>query len=195
MQKISFLMVLFLSACVTINIYFPAAAVDKVADEIIKEIQEGSPDSTQQIPASQTHLFTWEIKTYQLIDRAIAILISSAHAEPNLAVDTVEIRRLKASMRTRFADLKVLYNQGLIGITTEGLLTNKTSIPLKDRNKVNKLIQAENTDRKHLYQSIANANGRPEWFTQIKAAFAKMWVNNAQSGWWYQDGNQQWQQK
>lgn len=188
-------MVLFLSACVTINIYFPAAAVDKVADEIIKEIQEDSSDATQQTPASQAQLSMWEIRAYQLVDRAIATVISSAHAEPNLAVDTIEIRRVKASMRTRFADLKGVYNQGLIGITTEGLLTHKTSIPLKDRNKVNKLIQAENADRKYLYQSIANANGHPEWFAQIKAAFAKKWINNAQAGWWYQDSNQQWQQK
>jgi len=30
--------VMFLSACVTINIYFPAAAAEKAADKIIEEV-------------------------------------------------------------------------------------------------------------------------------------------------------------
>ncbi|MBX3640325.1 MAG: hypothetical protein KF888_07420 [Nitrosomonas sp.] len=32
------MMGLFLSACVTINIYFPAAAAEKAADKIIEEV-------------------------------------------------------------------------------------------------------------------------------------------------------------
>jgi hypothetical protein len=35
-QKIPLMSALFLTACVTINIYFPAAAAEKVADEIIQ---------------------------------------------------------------------------------------------------------------------------------------------------------------
>ncbi len=37
-----------LSACVTVNIYFPAAAAEKAADKIIDEVWEGtkSPDTT-----------------------------------------------------------------------------------------------------------------------------------------------------
>jgi hypothetical protein len=30
---------------------------------------------------------------------------------------------------------------------------------------------AENADRQSLYQAIANANGHPEWTTQIKSTF------------------------
>jgi uncharacterized protein YdbL (DUF1318 family) len=59
-------------------------------------------------------------------------------------------------------------------------------VPLKDRNQVNKLVAAENADRQSLYQAIANANGHPEWVTQIKSTFAASWVSNAQPGWWYQ---------
>ncbi|CAE6722772.1 hypothetical protein [Candidatus Nitrotoga fabula] len=37
-----------LSACVTVNIYFPAAAAEKAADKIIDEVWQGtkSPDTT-----------------------------------------------------------------------------------------------------------------------------------------------------
>jgi uncharacterized protein YdbL (DUF1318 family) len=68
------------------------------------------------------------------------------------------------------------------------------SVPLKDRNKVGKLVAAENKDRESLYQAIANANGHPEWAAQIKSTFAARWVSNAQSGWWYQSSGT-WKQK
>ena len=55
------------------------------------------------------------------------------------------------------------------------------SVPLKDRNQVNKLVAAENADRQSLYQAIANANGHPEWAAQIKSTFAARWVSNAQA--------------
>jgi hypothetical protein len=56
-------------------------------------------------------------------------------------------------------------------------LTTRGNVALKDRNKVNKLIQAENTDRINLYHAIAKANDHPEWFNQIKATFALSWAN------------------
>jgi len=40
---------LFLSACVTINIYFPAAAAEKAADKIIDEVWQ-----LQKTPAAKT---------------------------------------------------------------------------------------------------------------------------------------------
>ena len=36
-----------LSACVTINIYFPAAAAERAADRIIDEVWQLKPDSTK----------------------------------------------------------------------------------------------------------------------------------------------------
>jgi len=35
------------TACVTINIYFPAAAAEKVADRIIDEVYQIKPDTTK----------------------------------------------------------------------------------------------------------------------------------------------------
>ena len=43
-----------LAACVTINIYFPAAAAEKAADKIIEEVWQtqkpGQPGTTQEKP-------------------------------------------------------------------------------------------------------------------------------------------------
>jgi uncharacterized protein len=99
-------------------------------------------------------------------------------------------------MESRFAALQPLYAAGFIGIQSDGLLAvrDPASVPLKDRNQVNKLVAAENADRQSLYQAIANANGHPEWSTHIKSTFAASWVSNAQPGWWYQSAGS-WKQK
>jgi uncharacterized protein YdbL (DUF1318 family) len=195
MRKISVLSAILLTACVTINIYFPAAAAEKAADEIIKDIQNVVPQKTE--PKPKASLPDWQVNVYQMIDTAINVVVSPAHAgEADLAIDSAEIRQLRGSMESRFASLQPLYAAGFIGIQADGLLAVRDieSVPLKDRNQVNKLVAAENADRQSLYQAIANANGHPDWAAQIKSTFAGRWVSNAQSGWWYQSSGS-WKQK
>lgn len=203
MKKFSVLGMLMLTACVTINIYFPAAAAEKVADEIIKNIQDNVPPKPQDKPelkskpgpASQRS--DLQTSFYKLMDQAITFAISSAQAaEADLSIDSPEIRQLTASMERRFSSLQGFYASGAIGIRSDGLLMvrDAASVPLKDRNQVNKLVEGENADRQALYQAIANANGHPEWVTQIKSTFATRWISNAQSGWWYQAAGA-WKQK
>jgi uncharacterized protein len=199
MRKISLLGAALLTACVTINIYFPAAAAEKVADEIIKDIQDNDPKKApnEVVPEPKSSLSDDQISFYRLIDRMIGLAISSAQAaEADLSIDGPEIRQLRASMERRFASLQKYYAAGAVGIKADGLLAVRdvASVPLKDRNPINKLVAAENADRQALYQAIANANGHPEWAAQIKSTFAARWISNAQSGWWVQSGGN-WKQK
>lgn len=199
MKKITLFGTVLLTSCVTINIYFPAAAAEKVADEIIKDIQDNDPKKAPQEPAQdpKSSLSGYQISLYQLIDQAISLAISSANAaEADLSIDSPEIRQLRVSMEKRFSSLRGFYAAGSVGIKADGMLAirDAASVPLKDRNQVNKLIAAENADRQALYQAIANANGHPEWAAQIKSTFAARWLSNAQSGWWVQSGGV-WKQK
>ena len=195
-KKLSMFGVLLLTACVTINIYFPAAAAEKVADEIIQDIQTLEPEEKPQAKINpQSTLPAWQVSVYQLVDQAISMVIPSAHAEANLSVDSADIRRITADMRARFGELNTFYEQGVLAIKADGLLTTRGKVSLKDRNKLSKLIAVENADRYKLYQAIANANGHPEWAKQIKSTFAQRWITNAQSGWWYQTANGSWKQK
>jgi uncharacterized protein len=199
MKKISVLGVLMLTACVTINIYFPAAAAEKVADEIIKDIQNNAPQKPQQKPELEPKSERSDLQTsfYKVIDQAVSLAISPAQAaEADLSIDSAEIRQLRASMEKRFSALQGFYAAGGIGIKADGFLAvrDTASVSLKDRNQVNKLVAGENADRQALYQAIANANGHPEWVTQIKSTFATRWISNAQSGWWYQSSGV-WKQK
>ncbi|WP_411726706.1 YdbL family protein [Methyloglobulus sp.] len=199
MKKISLLGVLMLAACVTINIYFPAAAAEKVADEIIKDIQGNAPQKPELDlkPEPKSERSDFQTSFYKIIDQAINHTISPAQAaEADLSIDSPEIRQLTASMEKRFSALQGFYAAGAIGIQADGFLAvrDAASVPLKDRNQVNKLVVGENADRQALYQAIANANGHPEWVTQIKSTFATRWISNAQSGWWYQSSGV-WKQK
>ncbi len=200
MKKASLFSILLLTACVTINIYFPAAAAEKVADEIIKGIQaeEGVYTEPQEEVTPQSKINDLELKyiAYQVIDSVLNIIVTNAYAEAaNLSVNTSEISNLRSAMQGRFSALKSFYANGLVGIKSDGFIVARGAIPLRDRNKVKKLVSAENADRQRLYHAIANANGHPEWAGQIKATFAARWISNAKSGWWYQSSNGSWKQK
>lgn len=195
MKKFRILSALLLTACVTINIYFPAAAAEKVADEIIKDIQGNTSQKIE--PKPQSELSNWQLSMLHWLDNTIELLIPSAQAaEADLAIDSAEIRQLRATMESRFASLQPIYAAGYIGIQADGLLAVRDagSVPLKDRNEATKLVAAENSDRQKLYQAIANANGHPEWAPQIKTTFAERWISNAKAGWWYQASGT-WKQK
>jgi len=195
MKTVSFCSVLLLTACVTINIYFPAAAAEQVADEIIKGIQTEETNGLDRegnlLPQSKADSIVYQL----LADTAEFLIPSAQAAGVDFSVNTAEIRRLRAAMKARYAGLKPFYKKGMVGIKADGFLVSRGSIPLKDRNKVTKLVAAENSDRQRLYQAIANANNHPEWLVQIKSTFSTRWLSNAKAGWWYQSSNGNWKQK
>ncbi|PKM11921.1 MAG: DUF1318 domain-containing protein [Gammaproteobacteria bacterium HGW-Gammaproteobacteria-3] len=194
MKSLSLYSALLLTACVTINVYFPAAAAEKAADEIIQDIQKPAAESTE----PKAGLSDWQQALYKILDRTLNVVITPAQAQQaNLSIDSAEIRKLTAQMQSRFPALKPFYDSGAVGIGADGLLVMKDAgkVALKDRNQATQLVAAENANRNQLYQAIANANGHPEWAAQIKATFAARWVGNAQGGWWYQSSNGSWKQK
>ncbi|MDO9103485.1 MAG: YdbL family protein [Methylovulum sp.] len=196
MKQLALLGILLLTACVTINIYFPAAAAEKAADEIIKDIQDIAPEKIA--PKPKAALTDWQIAAYHLLEQAMDTLVPAAHADgADLSIDSADVRQIRAAMETRFTALQPNYAAGYIGIQADGFLVirNIAAIPLQNRNLITKLVAAENADRQKLYQAIANANGHPEWSGQIKTTFASRWASNAQPGWWYQTSNGIWKQR
>jgi len=114
---------------------------------------------------------------------------SSAYAVPDLEVNTPAISAIKNSMQARHNQLAPHYASGAIGLTKDGLIAvrDTTAVPLKDRQGINALVAAENTDRNALYKEIAAGNGHPEWRGDIQATFAGRWIDKAQVGWYYQN--------
>jgi uncharacterized protein YdbL (DUF1318 family) len=195
------LMVLWLTACVTINVYFPAAAAEKAADQIIDKVwgDEASksslpkkPVDTQKPPNSSQGFSLPRVMALQ----NWGIPVAQA-AGANLDISTPEVEALQSSLAKRFKQLNTYYSNGAVGLTSDGMvkLRDANLVPLNARAQVNKLIQGENSDRQNLYQEIASANGHPEWAGDIQRTFAKRWIDHAQKGWWYQAAGGDWKQK
>ncbi len=203
------LMPLTLMACVTINVYFPAAAAEKAADKVIQRVwgdqQSKPPTAPGETPAQPPAPAAQPAPTSSIGDAFAHVaratlewLVPPAEAAGvNFNVDTPAIRSLEASMRERFAQLAPFYSSGAVGLTRDALITvrDNAKVGLRDRNRVAQLVADENRDREALYREIANANGHPEWVSQIRRTFAERWVSNAHSGWWYQDADGGWRQK
>jgi uncharacterized protein YdbL (DUF1318 family) len=186
----------FVAACVTINVYFPAEAAEKAADRIIRDVY-GEP-AQQPAPAEPQSLNRYPgapsaFPVLALLDW----LVSPAYAGADISVNTPAIRQLEAAMEKRHQQLAKYYASGAVGMTSDGQITirDQKLVALQDRNTVKSLVASENRDRDALYAEIAKANGHPEWEADIRKIFARRWVDNAPSGWWYQNAQGGWKQK
>lgn len=190
-----------LSACVTINVYFPAGAAEKAADRIIEDVwgeRAKSPEADRKDQRSSLDRAPEGRVLLAAAGSVLELLIPSAHAQQaDLNVDTPVIRQLTRSMEQRHAQLKPHYDSGAVGLTRDGLIEvrDQNLIPLPERNRVRKLVAEENADRTSLYREIAAANGHPEWEADIRSTFAERWIEKAAAGWYYQDGSGAWKQK
>ena len=195
---ISLLLLLLITACVTINVYFPAEAAVKAADRIILDVYGENPDAKgEEQPAEEPT--SWHQDAASPTPVAIHMLnwiIAPARAEADISINTPAITQLKAKMEQRHRQLATHYTSGAVGMTADGRITlrDQKQVPLKERNSVKTLVSQENRDRGALYAEIARANGHPEWEGEIRQTFAKRWVANARSGWYYMDGGG-WKQK
>jgi uncharacterized protein YdbL (DUF1318 family) len=191
-------LLLFITACVTMNVYFPTAEAADAADRIIRDVyDEGkpakpaapqaspAPDSLSALPVGRS-----------LLVAVLEWLVTPAQADANIDISSPAIQAIRASLESRFASLKPFYENGSVGMTADGLITVRdlNAVPLRERKTVSSLVEAENRDRNALYKEIARANGHPEWESDIRSTFAQRWVANAPGGWWYQQGGA-WKQK
>jgi uncharacterized protein len=189
-----------LSACVTINVYFPAAAAEKAADKIIEDVWGGQQPNSSKGNDNKQGAVQPDAAQRVLLAAAgtvLDFLIAPASAQADLNIATPAVRQLTQSMEGRHAQLKKYYDSGAIGLTRDGLVEvrDQNLVPLPERNAVRKLVADENADRANLYREIANANGHPEWETDIRSTFAERWASKASTGWYYQDKSGAWKQK
>jgi uncharacterized protein YdbL (DUF1318 family) len=191
-KRTCFVLAFLFSACVTVNIYFPAAAVERAADQIVKETW-GGPGEPKKKEQPQS-----AIPTSQRFSAWFG-LTARAHAQDtDINVSNPAIRALKESIKNRSESIKPFMDRGNVGITRDGLLTVRTTdgLNLKERAETQQLVEAENRDREALYLEIAKANNiSRESVPKIKSIFAKSWIDQAQPGWWIQDGQGAWKKK
>lgn len=204
--------VLALTACVTINVYFPAAEAREAAKEFVDKVigedaQPSSPAPDTDVPPGDGGGMALlqppprepaPVRTLRF-DPLILLGIGTAHAQgtPDITIKTPAIQSIQARMASRFdGSLRKHFTSGALGFTADGEVTvrDAAKIPLSDRVAVNKAVADQNRDARAVYREIAVANKHPEWESQIREVFARQWVASAKSGWWYQSGGA-WKQK
>ena len=183
------LLAAFLVSCVTVNIYFPAAAIQKAADEIVDDVRRMPPQDKEEKPGKTS-----------LGDRVRLVGFGPppAHAAVDLDVSTPAIRGLRASMASRFPQLKPLYDKGALGEANNGLVAVRDpgALGLRERADLSRLVDQENADRRALYSEIIKANNLdPGTLGEVQRLFANSWRDKSAPGWWIQRDDGQWVKK
>jgi uncharacterized protein len=201
-----------LAACVTVNVYFPAAAAEKAADQIIDTVtgQSGSaqpqgsnqrdkPQGSTRQPAAPGLAEDAGAMLLAAAGNLLELLVPAANAQAaaNLDINTPEVRAIVGSMTGRNGQLAPYLSSGAVGLTADGhvQVRDANAVPLAERAKVKGLVSDENRDRDTLYTEIAKANGHPEWKSDIQNTFARRWIERAAPGTYYQDAGGSWKRK
>lgn len=177
-----FLALFAITACVTVNIYFPAAKAEKTAEEIVDDVYGTEGQEPQ-----------------SAIIRTLLALVgpATAHAEDATQVSNSAIRGLKNQIAANHKQLAPFYGQGAVGITNNGYLEvrDTSGLNLKDVGRVKGLVKQDNNARAKLYQEVAKALNVPTQTAKVQKVFADMWRSKAASGWWVQGDSGSWGRK
>ena len=207
-----------LSACVTVNIYFPAAAAQKLADQVVGEVYKAAAKgallapvapavSVPVPPAAPTRSVApasnalsmaspYHAASY-LLAMGFSAISGTAEAAANLDASSPGVQSARAQLEAIAAQMRPYFVSGAVGFTANGLVAihDAAAVPLQQRAALNGLVNSNNSALSNLYQQIADANGHPEWAGQIQQTFAQAWINKAPAGYWYQSPSGQWQKK
>jgi len=183
------------ASCVTINVYFPAAAAERAAEKFVDDVLGETRDETRLLePANAA-----PNAMLALVGGVLEVLVPSAHAQqPDFEINTPQINAIKSRMAQRQRQsLNAWFDAGAIGFTNDGLIAirDRSAVSLDQRRNLESVVADENRDRSAVYREIAVANGRPEWQEEIQQTWAREWQRNARPGWYYQAPDGSWQQK
>jgi uncharacterized protein YdbL (DUF1318 family) len=180
---------LFILACITVNIYFPEATVKQAAAEIVEEIRKDEVEKK----APQALL-----EEPVLREAPSFSFVPAAYAQEATTVSTPSIRALKESMKNRFPSLRPYFDAGNIGESNKGLLDvrDEAGLNLQAKAALRNLVRDENGDRNKLYAEVAQAlKIEASQIERIQKIFAAEWAKKSAAGWWVQQEDGAWVKK
>ncbi len=195
-----------IAACVTVNIYFPAAKVQKAAEQIVDEVYGAKPGDAgagekkgaEPAPAAEAPKPSSSLGARFVVSLAAMLSPRSAWADDATTVSNANIRALKSEIASNHEKLAPHYAAGRVGIGNNGLLVVKSTegLGLKDVAELKRVVEADNQARMKLYQEVAAALGiDPGQVAKVQATFAAEWIGKAPAGWWVQDASGAWRKK
>ncbi|MDK9724612.1 MAG: YdbL family protein [Sterolibacteriaceae bacterium MAG5] len=105
---------------------------------------------------------------------------------------------IKHSMQQRVSRLVKFYEPGVIGLANNGdvaIAAPERLGKIATRQIVEKLLDAENSDRLALIAALAKHANRNDAIPEIRAAMTKRWAAEMKSGWMIQDEKGVWNKK
>jgi uncharacterized protein YdbL (DUF1318 family) len=179
----------FILACITVNIYFPEATVKQAAEQIVDEIRKKDAEKGGQEAVK---------KLASLSESGPFSFVPAAYAQEATNVSTPAIRAVKEAMKNRFPALKPYYDGGNVGETNKGMVEvrDEAGLNLQAKAALRNLAKDENGDRTKLYAEVAKALSiEASQIERIQKIFAEEWIKNAAIGWWIQQEDGAWVKK
>jgi len=194
-----------LAACITINVYFPEAAVKELSQQIEDEVQKTAAGEATPIadptptPVAQSDGGGSE----SLLSYILSLGATTAYAAQDQVaapeITNPAIRKIIDSRAARLDAINDLKAKGVIGESNQALLVirNLDAIQgLKERADAQKLVKDENADREQLFKEIAAAkNVDLAQLPQIQATYAETLREMAHPDDWIQLPDESWVQK
>lgn len=192
------------AACVTVNVYFPEAAVKDLSQQIEQEVQKqaaeeksGEPAKPSEEPATPPAKESGGQSS--LLDLVLGVSPAYAQSVPAPEVSNPAIRKIIDSRAARLPDVEKYKSMGVIGENKDGLLEIiklDAVSDLRQRADVQRVVKAENSDREQLYKEVATAeNVDLSQLPKIRATYAETLRQNARKGEWIQLPSGEWKQK
>ena len=190
-------------ACVTINVYFPEAAIkdlSKVIEEQVQKQAAGIGTSTPEPKPPEPKDPKQDGGRSSLLDSLLGVTpVSAAGNVPEAEATSPAIRKIIDSRAARIGALGPYKASGVIGENNQALLEVRDLDSLSDlraRAEVQRLVKAENTDREELFREIAAAkNVELSQLPKIRATYASTLRDNARPGEWIQLPDGSWSKR
>jgi len=181
--------------CVTVNVYFPAAEVERAADVIVREIRPEGVAPPVEAPSPGA--------AGPSLHATLAALLWAAPAQAaeggiDMEIDTPLLRKIRASLKARYASLLPYYEKGIIGEVWNGeaAIRSLDGVERQEVGKVRTLAADEVRDRKAMYAEIARANGiDASRVPEIGRIFGKKFIEKLRPGFWYRDAKDVWRRR
>ena len=187
-----FSLLLGVAACVTVNIYFPAAEVEKVAEEYTDDVYGSLPG----VEVKEEKGKDSSEATDGMLKSLLALVAPTpAHAEDATSVNNAVIRELKERNIANLKQLAPFFASRNVGIRNDGLLEvlSTDGLGMKDVSTVKKVVAADNDVRTQLFKEVAAAMGiEASQVGRIQQIFSQEWRDEAPAGWPVQDDSGNW---
>lgn len=192
-MRFALLFLLLPAACVTVNIYFPAAEVERDAEAIVQDVygELGEDNGTSFAPDGQNE----NVLRVFLAECVELFVPADAHADVT-TVSNAAIRGLKSQIADHLKQFAPFLNSGAVGIDKNGYIALRDAggVPAAQQGRLRQLINADRGLRDRLYAEVAKAR-KTDQVDKVRSIFADTWRNEARGGWFVQDNSGAWRKK